>query len=167
MALSFFKALGAATGAGCRYLCALWEVWCVPDLGSACSQGWREAACRVWDPSSGAATDSRTLLGQTQSLWAEGQWDLVGYRWRMPCAELPQLHLSFAEAEQPPGQARHTLGVSRRCLGVLPAHARLLHTTAWQCLPPSQLSCRRLTGPSSVPVAQLVPSILSLLPPLS
>lgn len=109
--LSFFKALDAATGADCRYLCALQEVWCVPNPGSVRSLGWRGTGCSGWDPRSGG---TRTLLGQTQALWAEVLWDLVGSRGRMPCAELPQLHVQFAEAEQPPGQGRHTLGESMR-----------------------------------------------------
>lgn len=70
------------------------------------------------------------LLGQTQSLWAEVLWDLVGSRGRMPCAELPQFHLHFAQAEQPPGQGR--LGVSMRevpgcpfCTHQIASHSRL------------------------------------------
>lgn len=87
----------------------------------------------------------------------------------MPCAELPQLCLLFAEAWHLPGRVTYTLGVER----VAGAWLSFLHTpdcftvhrTDWQCLLPSQLSCKRLTGPRLVHVTELVASFLSLLPP--
>lgn len=47
--------------------------------------GWWETATEIegrlsWDPRPGAARDSRTLLGQTESPWAELLWDLMGYQ---------------------------------------------------------------------------------------
>lgn len=138
------EAPGAATGAGCRYLCALGQALCIPRdgerLAAACGMPahWDgHSPCGIW--------------------WHTGGGCPVQSSPSSICALLRQSSL-LAQ----PGQVQ----ARGRCLNVLPAHGRLLHTTAWQCLPPSQLPGKGLTGPSSVPVTQLVPSVLSLLPPL-
>lgn len=80
----------------------------------------------------------------------------------MPCAELPQLHLHFAEAEQPPGQGRHTLGESMRQEPGCPFCARQIASHNSLAVPPTlpaamQEADRAQLGPC-VPAQSLCPS---------
>lgn len=89
----------------------------------------------------------------------------------MPRAELPELRLFFVKGWQLPSQVRYTRGAKREAGAWLSflhiPDCFTVHTADWRCLLPSQLSCKRLTGPSLVPVTQLVTPFLSLLPPFS
>lgn len=98
---------------------------------------------------------SRTTVGFDASRHYK-TW-LYPFPW--PCAELLCFQLCFAEVWQLPGQVRYTLGSKHEAGAWLSFLHKpdcfTVHTTDWWCLLPSQLSCKRLTGPSN-PACDLI-----------